>query len=123
MPVEDQVAVIFAATNGYLDRIDASKVTEFHAKLVERLHAAAADALKRIAEGDWSDETQKALDEAIAEFAQDFGYDLDEEGQPLSDEDAIREGSGRKAQRREDEGDEGAEGDEESEREAVGAGS
>ena len=29
---------------------------------------------------------QKKLDEAIREFAEDFGYDLDEEGQPLSDE-------------------------------------
>jgi F-type H+-transporting ATPase subunit alpha len=122
MPVEDQVAVIYAATNGYLDRIDAGKVPEFHAKLIERLHAAAADVLKKIAGGDWSDETQRALDEAIAEFARDFGYDLDEEGHALSDEDAIREGEGRDGRGREDEGDED-ESSEESEREAVGAGS
>ena len=41
-----------------------------------------SETLDKIADGDWSDETQKALDEAIAEFAEDFGYDLDEEGQP-----------------------------------------
>jgi F-type H+-transporting ATPase subunit alpha len=99
LAVEDQVAQIYAATNGYLDRIEADKVPDFLEKLTERLHAAAADALKKVAEGDWSDATQKALDEAVAEFARDYGYDLDEEGQPLSDEDAIREGSGRGASR------------------------
>jgi F-type H+-transporting ATPase subunit alpha len=99
LPVEDQVAVIFAATNGYLDRIDADRVSEFHEGLVERLHSAASDTLGKIADGDWSDDTQKALDEAVAEFASDFGYDLDEEGHPLSDEDAISEGSGRPSDR------------------------
>jgi F-type H+-transporting ATPase subunit alpha len=104
MAVEDQVAVLYAATNGYLDRIDADKVPDFHAKLVERLHAAAKEALDKIRGGDWSEGTQSALDEAIAEFAQDYGYDLDEEGQALSDEDAIREGSGRGARRGSDAG-------------------
>jgi F-type H+-transporting ATPase subunit alpha len=122
MPAEDQVAVIYAATNGYLDRIDADRVPEFHRGVVERLHSAAPEALKKIAGGDWSDETQKALDEAIAEYARDFGYDLDEEGQPLSDEDAIREGSGRPSSRpAQGEGDEAEQTDEQ--REAVGAGS
>jgi F-type H+-transporting ATPase subunit alpha len=123
MAVEDQVAVIYAATNGYLDRINADRVGEFHTKLVERLHAAAADTLKQIAAGDWSDETQKALDSAIEEFVSDFGYDLDEEGQPLSDEDAIREGSGRRSQRGEDGAGNGGDEASEAEREAVGAGS
>jgi F-type H+/Na+-transporting ATPase subunit alpha len=57
--------------------------------------------LEKIAGGDWSDETQKALDDAISQYARDFGYDLDEEGQPLTDEQAIEEGGGR--QEREDE--------------------
>jgi F-type H+-transporting ATPase subunit alpha len=92
MAVEDQVAVVYAATNGFVDRINADRVAEFHQGLVERLHAEVPDTLKTIAEGDWSDETQKALDDAIAQYAEDFGYDLDEEGHPLSDEQAIREG-------------------------------
>jgi F-type H+-transporting ATPase subunit alpha len=106
LPAEDQVAQIYSATNGYLDRIEADKVPDFLEKLTERLHSATADTLKKIAAGDWSDETQSALDEAISEFAADYGYDLDEEGQPLSDEDAIREGSGRKSS-----GDEGEDAD------------
>jgi F-type H+-transporting ATPase subunit alpha len=105
LPVEDQVAQIYAATNGYLDRIDADKVPDFLAKLTERLHAAAADTLKKIAEGDWSDESQEALGAAIEEFAADYGYDLDEDGQPLSDDDEIREGEGRKQARSDEDGD------------------
>jgi F-type H+-transporting ATPase subunit alpha len=123
LAVEDQVAVIYAATNGYLDRISSDRVGEFHQGLVERLHSAVPDVLKKLAEGDWSDETQKALDAAIAEYARDFGYDLDEEGQPLSDEDAIREGSGRPSDSAKEENGEEEEPAEEEETEAVGAGS
>jgi F-type H+-transporting ATPase subunit alpha len=87
MPVEDQVAAIFAATQGYLDRIDADRVEEFQEQLVDRVHSGAEDALKKIADGDWGDEVQKELDKVIKQFAEDFGYDRDEEGNPLSDED------------------------------------
>ena len=128
--VEDQVAVLYAATNGFVDRIDAGRVEEFHLSLVERLHSSAQDTLKRIAEGDWSDETQKALDDAIAEFADDFGYDLDEEGMPLSDSDELRSDEARSSGRDEESGDEDGDGEEESgedsssedeDREAAGA--
>ena len=86
MPVEEQVAVIYAATNGYVDRIDEDRVAEFHEQLIDRLRSSAEEALKKIGEGEWGDDVQKALDEAIAQFAEDFGYDLDEEGQPLSED-------------------------------------
>ena len=102
LAVEDQVAVVYAATNGFLDRISADRVGEFNQGLVERIHAEIAEVLKKIAEGDWADETQKALDDVISQYAQDFGYDLDEEGQPLTDEQAIPEGGGK---RDEDSGD------------------
>jgi F-type H+/Na+-transporting ATPase subunit alpha len=113
LAVEDQVAVVYAATNGFLDRIDADRVPEFNQGLVERVHSEVSEVLKKIAEGDWSDETQKALDDAISQYAEDFGYDLDEEGHPLTDEQAIKEGGRRsrdedepKAERAEDEGSE-----------------
>ncbi len=86
MAIEEQVAVIFAATRGYTDRIDAGRVEEFNRELVDRVRSDASDALKQVAEGDWSDETQSALDDTIKQFAEDFGYDLDEEGQPLSED-------------------------------------
>jgi F-type H+/Na+-transporting ATPase subunit alpha len=101
MAVEDQVAVVFAATNGFVDRIDADKVPKFHAELVERIHADASDALKKIADGDWSDETQDQLRASIEQFAEDFGYDLDEEGQPLDEGGDDRRDGGRPQAREE----------------------
>jgi F-type H+-transporting ATPase subunit alpha len=96
LAVEDQVAVVYSATNGFLDRINADRVAAFNTQLVERLHADAADTLKKIAEGDWSDETQSTLRASIEQFVDDFGYDLDEEGHPLSEEDEIRAEEGRR---------------------------
>jgi F-type H+-transporting ATPase subunit alpha len=96
LAVEDQVAVVYAATNGFLDRINADRVGEFNQALVERLHADASDTLAKIKDGDWSDDTQNALRSSIEQFVDDFGYDLDEEGQPLSEEDTLRAEEGRR---------------------------
>jgi F-type H+-transporting ATPase subunit alpha len=86
VPVAEQVAIIFAATNGYLDRVAVERVPEFNSQLVGRLRAEANELLGKIGEGDWSDETQSKLDEIVKEFADDFGYDLDEEGKPVDEE-------------------------------------
>ena len=85
LPVEDQVVQVFAATNGFLDRITVDRVDEFLNGLTARMHAEASDVLAKVREGDWSDETQETVRRAVAEFADDFGYDLDEEGQPLEE--------------------------------------
>jgi F-type H+/Na+-transporting ATPase subunit alpha len=83
LPVEDQTIQIFAATSGFLDRILAERVPEFLAELTERCHAEHGELRSKIAGGDWSEEVQKSAHEAVETFASDFGYDLDEEGQPL----------------------------------------
>ena len=85
LPVEDQVVQVYAATNGYLDRIVADKVERFLGDLSDHMRGNEAELLKKIAEGDWSEETQKAVEKAVAGFAEDFGFDLDEEGHPLDD--------------------------------------
>jgi F-type H+/Na+-transporting ATPase subunit alpha len=85
MSVEDQVIQIYAATNGYLDRITVAKVDKFLAGLTESVRGNNADLLKTIAGGDWSDETQSNVEKAVAQFAHDFGFDLDEEGHPLEE--------------------------------------
>jgi F-type H+-transporting ATPase subunit alpha len=87
MPVEDQVVQIFAATNGYVDRINVDRVTKFLTDLSESVRGNEPELLKKIAGGDWSDETQAELNKFVAQFAEDFGYDLDEEGLPLEDGD------------------------------------
>jgi F-type H+/Na+-transporting ATPase subunit alpha len=90
MDVEDQVVQVFAATNGYLDRITVDKVPEFLDRLAKETRSEHADLLEKIAGGEWSDETVETLDGAVSRFADDFGYDLDEEGQPMSDDDPDR---------------------------------
>src|ERR1700704_1326296 len=90
LPVEEQVVQIFAGMNGYLDRITVARVPEFLAGVLESARAEARDLLEKIAAGDWSDETQQALDKVVSEFAADFGYDLDEEGQPMEEDDPDR---------------------------------
>jgi F-type H+-transporting ATPase subunit alpha len=90
LPVEDQVVQIYAATNGYLDRIKVERVEEFLEQLVLRFRTEKQDLAKQIAAGEWTDEIQEELDAFVKDFADDFGFDLDEEGQPL-DEDAPLE--------------------------------
>jgi F-type H+/Na+-transporting ATPase subunit alpha len=80
LPVEDQVVQVYAATHGYLDRINVDKVDEFLDGLIQRFHAEHRDLLKQLAAGEWEDEIEGQLDAAVKEFANDFGYDLDEEG-------------------------------------------
>jgi F-type H+-transporting ATPase subunit alpha len=109
MPVEDQVIQVYAATNGYLDRIVVDKVDRFLAGLTDSVRGNDPEVLKKIADGDWSDETQNAVESAVSGYAEDFGFDLDEEGHPLdegSDDGRSRRG------RDEDRGGEGENGEE-----------
>ncbi len=85
LPVEEQVAVIYAGTNGYLDRVLVGRIPEFLDGLGQRLRAEKADLLATISGGNWDDDTVEALDAAIKEYADDFGYDLDEDGNPTED--------------------------------------
>jgi F-type H+-transporting ATPase subunit alpha len=86
LPVEDQVIQIYAATNGYLDRITVDKVEKFLGELTEWMRGNEPELLKKIASGDWSDETQSQVNAAVEQFAEDFGFDLDEEGHPIDQE-------------------------------------
>jgi F-type H+/Na+-transporting ATPase subunit alpha len=96
MAAEDQVVQIYAATNGYLDRITVDKVEKFLSGLTESVRSNEPDLLKAIAGGDWSDGTQSSVEEAVKRFAQDFGYDLDEEGHPLEEGDDRARGSAKR---------------------------
>ena len=66
MPVEEQVVQIYAATNGFVDRINVDKVTRFLTDLSESVRGNEPELLKKIAGGDWSDETQSELDKFVA---------------------------------------------------------
>jgi F-type H+-transporting ATPase subunit alpha len=91
MPIAEQVASIYAGTDGYLDRIKTERVTEFLADLIARLHAENKDLLDRIKEsGNLSDEDEQALGKSIQQMVDDFGPDFDEEGNPLEEGESDR---------------------------------
>jgi F-type H+/Na+-transporting ATPase subunit alpha len=114
LATEDQVVQVFAATNGFLDRILTDRVPEFLDGLLQRMHSEHSDQLEKVRGGDWSDETQEALRSAVADFADDFGYDLDEEGHPLEDREVGETSREQEGIRTSSEGNgDGGEGDEE----------
>jgi F-type H+/Na+-transporting ATPase subunit alpha len=124
LAVEDQVVQVFAATNGFLDRITVERVSEFLNGLVQRMHSEASDVLDKLREGDWSDETQEALRTAVGDFADDFGYDLDDEGHPLEDRqvgETTREAEGIRSRDEDSDGDEAEEAQESEEAAATTA--
>ena len=49
------------------------------------MKAGQPELLEKIAGGDWSDETVDQLKDAVHQYAEDFGYDLDEEGHPIEE--------------------------------------
>src|SRR3954470_19819764 len=105
MPVAEQVASIFAGTEGYLDRIKTERVTEFLANLMDRLHSENKDLIDRINEtGQLPDEDAEALGKSIAQAIDDFGPDFDREGNPLEEgeSDRVKDEGERGAQESED---------------------
>ena len=79
MPVEEQVAVLFAATQGYLDAIEVARVPEFNAGLRDHLKAEHPEIFSTIkAEKDLSDETEAKLRAALEAFLKDFSTDSEE---------------------------------------------
>jgi F-type H+-transporting ATPase subunit alpha len=70
LPVEEQVAVIYAGTKGYLDNVPVDQVGTYEKRLLENLRTSGKDILEKIRE-------EKKLDESIEadlkKFLTDFG--------------------------------------------------
>ncbi len=61
-PVEDQVVVIYAGVNGYLDGIETGDVTRFERSFLDDIHANGGDILESIRETkDLTEETEEKL--------------------------------------------------------------
>jgi F-type H+/Na+-transporting ATPase subunit alpha len=128
--IEDQVAAIYSGTGGYLDRLKTERVGAFHQMLLERLHAEKSELMEKIADGEWDDSIESELADEIADALDDFGPDLDEEGNELEegesdrvkDQDERGDSSDEESQDESEEAEEEeGSGDEESEGEREGA--
>ncbi|HKT81395.1 MAG TPA: F0F1 ATP synthase subunit alpha [Vicinamibacterales bacterium] len=73
LPVERQVAIIFAGTNGFLDAIPVSEVRTFETELYRFIESRHSQLFRTIAERkQLDDELKAALHKAVSEFASDF---------------------------------------------------
>ncbi len=73
LPVAKQVAIVFAATNGYLDGVAVEQLREYEEGLYRFLDTRQADVLKSIAEKKILDDDLKAaLKVALEEFGKEF---------------------------------------------------
>jgi len=73
LPVERQVALVYAGTNGYLDAIPAPEVHAFEVELYRFFETRHANVLRNIVEKKiLDDDLKRALDAAVKEFATDF---------------------------------------------------
>jgi F-type H+-transporting ATPase subunit alpha len=73
MPVEQQIVVIFAATNGYLDDVDPDDVPDWERQFRDYMRNSHDGILSTIREEkEISDETQGDLKEAIERFNQNY---------------------------------------------------
>jgi F-type H+-transporting ATPase subunit alpha len=73
LAVEQQVAILYAATKGQLDDIPTPRVKEFEYGMYRFLETERPDILKNLAEsGTLTDEIASALDDAVATYRQGF---------------------------------------------------
>ncbi|MEA3058713.1 MAG: F-type H+/Na+-transporting ATPase subunit alpha [Sphingomonadales bacterium] len=73
MPIEEQVASIFAGTQGFLDSVDAKDVVRYEAAMLSFLRSDHPEILKKIRDTKaLDDDTTKALKDALAAFGKQF---------------------------------------------------
>ena len=74
MPIEEQVASIFAGVRGYLDKIDVGRVTAFEAQYMTELKSRAPEILTAIrTDQEIKPETEQKLAAFLDGFAKNFG--------------------------------------------------
>jgi F-type H+-transporting ATPase subunit alpha len=73
MPMEDQVVVLFAGTQGYTDDLPADQVARFGQELVAHMRTTHPGILSDIrSTGQLNEETEQALREAVQQFVKQF---------------------------------------------------
>ncbi len=73
MPVEQQVAIIYAGTSGGLDDVPTARVQDFEKQYLDHLRTNHAEMLEKIrVDRKWSDELARGFDEICASFVKEF---------------------------------------------------
>ncbi|KAJ1728744.1 Alpha subunit of the F1 sector of mitochondrial F1F0 ATP synthase [Coemansia biformis] len=73
LSVEDQVAIIFAGVNGFLDKVPTARIVEFEKKFIPFVHSNHQDVLDTIrTKGQIDEATDKKLREITADFVKSF---------------------------------------------------
>ncbi|MFA6521123.1 MAG: F0F1 ATP synthase subunit alpha [Candidatus Gracilibacteria bacterium] len=76
MSVEQQVAIIYASTNGFIDHLEIEKVIEFQTKFLDYMKNVDKDVLKKIKEvKEITPEIDAALKSAIIKFKKENGFE------------------------------------------------
>lgn len=70
--VENQVAMIYAAGQGYLDNVPVDQVDEFESRLIQELEASHQDTLDSIRNKNWTDAEQNTLKSVAESVAKSF---------------------------------------------------
>jgi F-type H+-transporting ATPase subunit alpha len=90
IPVEKQVAILWAATNGYLDDVESGRIGEFESGFYRFLESTHADLLPAIAkERALSDELGQQLGKAVKEFRRQSGFGKADEADEADAADAA----------------------------------
>ena len=68
LPVAQQIAIIYAATAGYLDKIPLDQISEFEKLFIKNLRQYHAGLLTEFTAGHWNDELEKELKDTLINF-------------------------------------------------------
>jgi len=80
MDVIDQVLMIYAASNGHLDKVEVSKVRKWETDFLNYMHTEKKDVWEQLNEAkDLTDEIKAGIDAALADFAKTYQTQSSEE--------------------------------------------
>jgi len=68
MPVADQVAILYAVTNGYLDTVPLNEVKKWESNFLAHFNSTTSELASLIAGGTWDDKIENQLKEVINSF-------------------------------------------------------
>ena len=73
MPVEEQIVLLYAGTQGYLDSLPVKEIHRYEVEFLEAMRTKYAEVLHKVRdEKELTDEIDKSLAKAVSEFTEEF---------------------------------------------------